>query len=66
MITNVILDGETNEMKTDGQTAENAAVEAGSGDESSKDVLEENFGIRKVRRGLIIHDGTRIIPLQQE
>ena len=69
LITNVILDGEKSETKTDDQTAENASAEAGSGDESSEDVLEENFGIRRVRtfrgRG-IIRDGTRIIPLQQE
>jgi len=66
LITNVILDGEKNETKTDDQTAENTAAEAGSGDESSEDVLEENFGIRRVRRGMIIPDGTRIITLQQE
>ena len=69
LITNVILDGEKSETKTDDQTVENAAVEAengGSGDESSEDILEENFGIRRVRRGIIIPDGTRIIPLQQE
>ena len=66
-ITNVILDGEKSETKTDNQTVENAAVEnTGSDDESSEDVLEENFGIRRVRRGIIIPDGTRIIPLQQE
>ena len=66
LITNVILDGEKSETKTDDQTVENAAENAGSSDESSEDVLEENFGIRRVRRGIIISDGTRIIPLQQE
>ena len=73
LITNVILDGEKSESKTDDQTSENAAAEAGSGDESSEDVLEENFGIRRVRESVrairgrgIIRNGTRIIPLQQE
>ena len=73
LITNVILDGEKSETKTDDQTGENAAAEAGSGDESSEDVLEENFGIRRVRESVrairgrgIIRNGTRIIPLQQE
>ena len=73
LITNVILDGENSATKTDDQTAENAAVNAGSGDESSEDALEENFGIRRVRESVrairgrgIVRDGTRIIPLQQE
>ena len=67
LITNVILDGEKSETKTDDQAVEGAAVEnAGSDDDSSEDILEENFGIRRVRRGIIIPDGTRIIPLQQE
>ena len=39
---------------------------AGSDDEPTEDVLQENFGTRRVRRGIIISDGTRIIPLQQE